>query len=568
MQNSSLIREADAAAIVSELLARVQKAPKPSPVEALDQDPRPQEGAFAGSDAELLAVARRAANGGKVVALHDDADLTAYNGDASAGEMALASLLAFYTGDDPERLDQLMRGSALLQHPARLDKWETQHYANGETYGQHTIREAIALHNGRFYSAQKPGQADAPAAPLVKLSDWKSTNAFVGTPPQRSYLVDGIFPKGQVSLLAASGGVGKSFSLLSLARDVAGGEALRLDPPKHFGGELRASGIAVYLSAEDDATELHSRLEALGGPVENLFAVPLPSAGGAPLLFRMDAATRAPAATPAWADLSEQLKALRPALVVLDPLQVFAALDLNLPENAQYVCSKVSALAATVGASVIISHHFRKTEASTPEEARQAIRGTAGLVDGVRAVYALWEMPEARVKGHGALAACRALGTPYERGKVVCGAVVKSNGCASTRVSTFLRDARGLLVDRSDELRRLGNDPAELKTRLASLIGEAAEQGRPYTKTGENGLYARKHELGEGFANVSKNKFTIMVDELLDAGGLTLALAKGSRAVKWLDLPSGPFAKGVGFFEPGSRQKTPTEEPDFSPEDF
>lgn len=75
-------------------------------------------------------------------------------------------------------------------------------------------------------------------------------------------------------------------------------------------------------------------------------------------------------------------------LVVLDPLQPLCALDLNVPENAQFVCSRLAALAASTGASVIVSHHFAKREASTPEQAREAIRGTGGLVDGVRSVYA------------------------------------------------------------------------------------------------------------------------------------------------------------------------------------
>lgn len=46
---------------------------------------------------------------------------------------------------------------------------------------------------------------------------------------------------------------------------------------------------------------------------------------------------------------------------------------------------RMAALAASTGAAVIVSHHFAKREASTPEQTREAIRGTGGLVDGVRA---------------------------------------------------------------------------------------------------------------------------------------------------------------------------------------
>jgi len=89
--------------------------------------------------------------------------------------------------------------------------------------------------------------------------------------------------------------------------------------------------------------------------------------------------------------------------------------------TAQFVCSRLAALAASTGASVIVSHHFAKREASTPEQAREAIRGTGGLVDGVRSVYALWNPKEDQAK-----AICKALGEPFERGRVVMGGVVKA----------------------------------------------------------------------------------------------------------------------------------------------
>ena len=59
---------------------------------------------------------------------------------------------------------------------------------------------------------------------------------------------------------------------------------------------------------------------------------------------------------------------------------------------------------------MIESHHFANREASTPEQAREAIRGTGGLVDGVRSLYAPWKPEEEQTK-----AICKALGEPFER---------------------------------------------------------------------------------------------------------------------------------------------------------
>jgi hypothetical protein len=155
--------------------------------------------------------------------------------------------------------------------------------------------------------------------------------------------------------------------------------------------------------------------------------LPLPDAGGAVPLFAPDPSTRGPATTPAWTDPERQLKAMPGLrLVVLDPLQPLCALDLHVPENAQFVCSRLAALAALAagtGAAVIVSHHFAKREAPTPEQAREAIRGTGGLVDGVRSVCALWNPKEEQAK-----AICKTLAEPFERGRVVMGGVVKANG--------------------------------------------------------------------------------------------------------------------------------------------
>jgi hypothetical protein len=66
------------------------------------------------------------------------------------------------------------------------------------------------------------------------------------------------------------------------------------------------------------------------------------------------------------------------------------------------------------------------------------IRGTDGLVDGVRSVYALWNPKEMDAK-----TICKTLGESFERGHVVMGGVVKANGRANLKIATFLRDTRG-----------------------------------------------------------------------------------------------------------------------------
>jgi hypothetical protein len=88
-------------------------------------------------DAELLSVAFRGANGARIEALFRG-DTSVVPGDRNAADLALCSMLGFYTGDDAARLDRLFRSSSLYRR-----KWDERHYTDGSTYGQATVAKAL-----------------------------------------------------------------------------------------------------------------------------------------------------------------------------------------------------------------------------------------------------------------------------------------------------------------------------------------------------------------------------------------------------------------------------------------
>ncbi len=92
------------------------------PAKPAPQRARPAEG-FAGEDAELVARAREAGNGSKFIRLYDKGDTRGYSDDKSAADLALVSLIAFWTGPDHDRIDRIFRGSALYR-----EKWEREDY--------------------------------------------------------------------------------------------------------------------------------------------------------------------------------------------------------------------------------------------------------------------------------------------------------------------------------------------------------------------------------------------------------------------------------------------------------
>lgn len=98
------------------------------------------------ADAELLEMARHAANGEKFQMLYFDGDASSYamagNDGRSEADLALCSLLAFWCGPDTERIDRLFRGSSLCR-----EKWLRR-----PDYRELTI--SAALERGEFWSGR------------------------------------------------------------------------------------------------------------------------------------------------------------------------------------------------------------------------------------------------------------------------------------------------------------------------------------------------------------------------------------------------------------------------------
>lgn len=71
----------------------------------------------------IIKKARNAKDGDKFIALFDNGVLSEYNNDDSAADLALCSILAFYTNGNKEQIDKLFRKSALYR-----DKWDRSDY--------------------------------------------------------------------------------------------------------------------------------------------------------------------------------------------------------------------------------------------------------------------------------------------------------------------------------------------------------------------------------------------------------------------------------------------------------
>ena len=402
-------------------------------------------------------------------------------------------------------------------------------------------------------------QTIRPEKTTLDLSDWHATR-YSGDAPEQRFLVEGSFPMGVVSILAAMGDTGKGMMTLDLALSVATGKArsVSVSPePMAFGGPVREFGTAVIFTAEDDQGEVHRRLQRLDPEEfrlerpERLIVVPLPNAGGPiPLVV---SGKDGPEITPQFRMVRDQIMRLRDLkLVVFDPLASFIHADVTSdPAAGSFATGLLASLATETGAAVIVAHHMRKPQGNRPitsvEQARDAVRGTSAIVDGVRMVYALWPAPDE----HQAFV-FKALEEPYARNAVFQGAVVKANGPADRTIRTFLRAPTGLLVDVTTLLKALRKPDQDLLDVLIAAVARAAENGHPYTHTGGTGLYQQRHRLPTEFREMGRKRIQEMAQDLLNDRVLVKGMASGSKEDKWLDVPTGPFARGVGQFVHGA----------------
>lgn len=414
--------------------------------------------------------------------------------------------------------------------------------------------EPIVLRSAREVVDPTTGEVTLEGPPPgLDLNAWRSSR-FVGEPPEIQWLIRDAIPMGIPAMVAAAGDVGKSMLLLEAGRRIAFG-CSPISPPI-FGGDVAREGSVVIITAEDDAASIHRRLASLDDRQarftargERLIIVPLPDAGGPFAIVRQT--HDGLEVTDDFKRLEDQLAGIPDlALMVFDPLQAFVHAPINEdPAAGQFVCSLLARLAAGTGATTLAAHHMRKPGRGgihTLQDAREAVRGTTALVDGLRLAYALWPTEEKEAR-----AICKELNRTYQPNAIVKGGVIKANGPSKRSVATYVRNDNGLLVDHSALLAGGRAPHRESLETLVAAVGQAAEAGQPFTKTGANGVYELRHRLPASLRTISRDKLQGLAQEALDGAMITQALASGTT-VKWLDVPGGRFALGLGEFTQGA----------------
>lgn len=108
---------------------------------------------------EILRAAANSKNGAKFKALYSG-DISGYSSQSEA-DMALCSMLAFWTGCDAQKMDAMFRASGLMR-----EKWDRKQ--SGSTYGVLTVQKAIAgcteVYRGKTDHRANIGGSDSPVS--------------------------------------------------------------------------------------------------------------------------------------------------------------------------------------------------------------------------------------------------------------------------------------------------------------------------------------------------------------------------------------------------------------------
>lgn len=160
-----------------------------------------------------------------------------------------------------------------------------------------------------------------------------------------TFLVEGLIFSGSVNMVVGNSGLGKTPLLISLGLSVADDKATWMGR----GGE---HGPVLYCDAESGQRQFMDTIDALSRHMG--LAEPPPN-------FYIH--------SPNWAnsggvhfdhDLAERVKAIRPKLVIMDPLRVFFLAAETSNDEAAKMVRQLRGLSRETGCAWILLHHKRK----------------------------------------------------------------------------------------------------------------------------------------------------------------------------------------------------------------
>ena len=296
-------------------------------------------------------------------------DFVAYLGTVRTEEELFSRLTYWFAGQN--RPEDVLSRSELVEARAkelgfwqgltfRMERWLADGKSELEAVGREEFQSRIA----EDYAAYRE-KADAARA---RFRDRRRAAPFNFTPDclenvpiqNVSWLVDGLLPMGEVSLLGADGGTGKGIWQAQLIAYVTAGKTSGFFPLPP-----QQTGKVLLLAGEDDPGKvLKARLLAAGADMNRVLVLTADDyfgKTGQPLTLKDQA-------------LADFAAKAGPLLLIVDPLQSFLPADVEMASRNQMRSAllPLRAIAAKQGCAVLIVMHSNK---------KQGVSGRARLAD-------------------------------------------------------------------------------------------------------------------------------------------------------------------------------------------
>ena len=208
------------------------------------------------------------------------------------------------------------------------------------------------------------GELDRLLALLKPLSEYQEEEA--------EWIVPGWIPKGQISLIAAEGGIGKTTLWCHIIAALSNGSTCILDPP----GFTRQPMKITFMTTEDSVRKkLRKKLRLAGANMSNIIT-PDFAKDRSGLLRKLNFGTE---------EMDMVLRRLKPVLCIFDPVQGFTPPKVNMgSRNEMRDCmSPLISIGEDIGTTALIVCHTNKRKGAS---GRDRIADSADLWDIARSV--------------------------------------------------------------------------------------------------------------------------------------------------------------------------------------
>ena len=270
---------------------------------------------------------------------------------------------------------------ASLLHFAELHSPSAyQSYVDGMNTKSRELKERKAQREKKFNGNQTAGNNQPPNKKkyhAIRLSEVQ--------PERQEFLWYPYIPIGEITVMFAAGGTGKSFATVGIGADITAGRTL---PRNGMETTTARPENVLYISAEDNESIILNRMKEAGGNPNNCIVLKTPK--NIKELddesFLLPQNKHDSENIQAFSDLLEEY---HPKLVIIDPWSVYIGDDKNMnrANDVRGITSVLTVLAKQFHCAILIVAHVNKK--AQADNANDAVSGSTALIDAARSAIAV-----------------------------------------------------------------------------------------------------------------------------------------------------------------------------------